>query len=143
MGLLRRDLAGSEGLVAVVGDNPALLAVLLFHHLHFIPGNLRGTVDTTDIVLPLRLVVLGGVVHYVPEALQVPGGKGGVFRLVRVGGIAYHPAQIALDLPNGGGRHQIFSGSIAARSKVRISANRRCTVAEYSCASTAPCAWAV
>lgn len=92
MGLLRRDLAGSEGLVAVVGDNPALLALLLFHHLHFIPGDLRGAVDTADIVLPLRLVVLGGVVHYVPEALQVLGGKGGVFRLVRVSGVAHHPA---------------------------------------------------
>ena len=44
MGLLQRDLSGSEGLVAMVGDNPVLFAVLLFHHLHFIPSNLRGAV---------------------------------------------------------------------------------------------------
>ena len=110
MGLLRRDLAGSKGLVAVKGHDPALLAKLPLDHSHLLLGNFRGAVNAAHKPLFFGLVALGGVAQHIVEALPFLLAEGG---LVRIGGVAYHPAQVALDAPNGcGGHYPIFSGAV-------------------------------
>ena len=69
MGLFRRDLPRGEGLIAMKGDNAALFPKLPLHHHHLLPGDFRGAVHAADIPLFFGFVVLGGVIHHVPQPL--------------------------------------------------------------------------
>ena len=82
--LLRRDLAGTEALVAVVGDVAAVFSEAFLGGGHVLIGGLRIAVDRGDKEL---LVRLGIVLHVLECVGQVPVEELPVRGLVRVVGI--------------------------------------------------------
>ena len=85
---LRRDLAGLEALVGVVGHVAPGLAEALLHSVHLLKGTVPAAVDPGDIQGFLRAVFrLFPVGRVVEHGLQV-----GVLGLGRIAGIIHHTA---------------------------------------------------
>ena len=80
----RRDLAGAEALVAVVGDVAAMLSEARLGGGHVLIGGLRIAVDCGDEELFVRF---GVVLHVLDRVCQIPVEELSVRGLVRVVGV--------------------------------------------------------
>jgi len=89
-------------LITVKSGDTAFFPKLPLDHHHLVTGDFLDTVDAADKSLFLGLVILRGVVHQVPETLQIILT---ICSFIGVGGIVHHPAQITLDFPYRRGSH--------------------------------------
>ena len=113
MGNFWGGLSGSEGLIAVVGNDPILLSVEFLDLLHLHSCGVGVTVDTghkplNDLLTIPRLglaglVLLDGVVNDIGQ-VAVAGGNGGGF--LHVFHIVQNLTNIAMDTPDRGNCHR-------------------------------------
>ena len=159
MGNFRGGLAGSKGLIPVVGHGAILLAKMPFDRHHLLAGGAGEAVDAGYKALQnfriltrllLGLVAVHSVFDHIREALRLLIGhtrlfiKGGVFGFVRVFNIHDHMTQPAVDAPEGRCRHyfSIGAGSTTASVMVLIAASSFRTSASYRWASMTFSTWA-
>ena len=94
------DLPRLEAHIAVVGNDPARLAVAAFGLGHALVGQLGQAVDTADEVALLGLGRILGVVHELAQIVCV-----GILGLVGIGGVVQHVLDRVVNRPNGCDRH--------------------------------------
>ena len=99
MGYLRRDLAVLEALKTVIADNLTFIVPLLLGNHHFVSGTSRVAVDARDKIPLFRLILIGGVFHYIHQSLQLCFRVLGVDCLFRVLGIVYRVVEPATHIP--------------------------------------------
>ena len=101
MGLLRRDLSGGEGLIAVEGHCAAGFSELLLRGGHDLLGGVRGAVDAGDQTAKVGLSVLGHILE--GRAQQI--GMSAELCLFFIGSVAEDVAKLPLHRPDLSGRH--------------------------------------
>ena len=117
MSNLRRGLAGSKGLIAMIGHRAVLLSKAALDRQHFLSGRTRVTVDAGDKLAQdfLALMVcrysfgfllIDRILDHIGEVLGLPVAhagffiKGGIVRFLRVLHIDHHFAEPALNPPD-------------------------------------------
>ena len=110
-----RDLAGSKGLIPVVGHRPVLLAEPLFYRKHFVAGGSGRAVDTRHKAVErcavlavrfLRFLRINGVADHIGKLLTVLFGQlpvGVEFRVCGLFGVLridHHLAEPAFHTPD-------------------------------------------
>ena len=98
--LFRRDLPRLKAHIAVIGNDPAGLAVAAFGLGHALVGQLGQAVHTADEVALLGLGWILGVIHELAQIVCV-----GILGLVGVRGIIQHILDRVVNRPNGCDRH--------------------------------------